>query len=135
MARDDPHGVITLACNGTIDQLLRRAVTQIEALGLDVYAVIDHSGDAAEAGIALPETKLVLFGSAKELTALVLAYPHIGIELPLKLLICQSDGGRVLISYLAPEDLAHRYGLTEDETDALRVVDTIARQTRNSGNG
>ena len=134
VATDDPHGVITLRGDGTIDQLLRRAVARIEALGLDVYAVIDHSGDAAEAGVALPETKLVLFGSAKELAELVLAHPHIAIELPLKLLICESDDGHVLISYHAPDDLAHRYGLTEEEADALRVVDAIAGQTRASAN-
>ena len=80
----------------------------------------------------MPETKLVLFGSPKDLTELMLAHPHIAIELPLKLLICESDDGHVVISYHAPDDLAHRYELTEDETDALRVVDAIARQTRSN---
>ena len=124
--------MVTLRGVGNIDQLLRRAVARIEALGFDVYAVIDHSGDAAEAGVTMPETKLVLFGSAKDLTALMLAHPHIGIELPLKLLLCESDDGHVLISYHAPSDLAHRYVLTEEEADALQVVDAIARQTRSN---
>ena len=130
MASDDPPGVITLRSDGNIDQLLRRAVTRIEALGLDVYAVIDHSGDAAEAGVTMPETKVVLFGSTEELTELMVAHPHFAIELPLKLLICESAEGHAVISYQSPGDLAHRYDLNEDETDTLRVLDAIARATR-----
>ena len=130
MASDDPDGVITLRGDGSIDQVLRRAVTRIDALGLDVYAVIDHSGDAAEAGVALPETKLVLIGSPRDLTELLHVHPRLAIELPLKLLIRESDDGDVYLSYYAPDYLAHRYELTEDEAGAVRVVDAIARQTR-----
>ena len=115
-----------------MDQLLRRAVTGIEALGLDVCAVIDHSGDAAEAGLTIPETKLVLIGSPKDLTELMLTHPRFAIELPLKLLISESNDGHVLISYHAPDHLARRYHLTEDETTALRLVEAIARHTRSS---
>jgi uncharacterized protein (DUF302 family) len=132
VASDDPPGVITVRSDGTIDQLLRRAVTRIEAHGLDVYAVIDHSGDAAEAGVTMPETKLVLFGGPGDLTELMLAHPHLAIELPLKLLICESPEGDVLVRHHAPDYLAHRYELNEGETDMLRVVDAIAREIRHS---
>jgi uncharacterized protein (DUF302 family) len=130
VASDDPHGVITLRGEGTIDQLLRRAVTRIEQLGLEVVAVIDHSGDAAEAGVTIPETKLVLVGSPKDLIELMVAHPRLAIELPLKVLIYEGDDGHVLVSYHAPDYLADRYELTEAETDALRLVDAIAGMTR-----
>lgn len=129
MASDDPRGLITLQGGGTTDRLLRRVVTRIEELGLEVLAVIDHSGDAAEAGVTIPETKLVLFGNPKGLAELMRAHPRLAIELPLKLLISENDDGDVLISYYAPDELARRYELTEDEADMLRVIDTIARQT------
>ncbi len=132
VASDDPHGVITLRGDGSIDQSSGAPSTRIEALGLDVHAVIDHSGDAAEAGLAIPETKLVLFGSPKGVTELMLAHPRLAIDLPLKLLIREGDDGDVLISYHAPDHLAHRYELTEDEADALRVVEAIARRTRSN---
>jgi uncharacterized protein (DUF302 family) len=122
----DPHGVITLRGAGTIDRFLRRAVARIEELGLEVLAVIDFSGDAADAGVTIPETKLVLFGNPKDLAELVRAHPRLAIELPLKLLICETDDGHVLVSYYAPDDLAHRYDLTEHEIDALRVSEAIA---------
>jgi uncharacterized protein (DUF302 family) len=131
VARDDPPGVTSLRGDGTIDQLLRRAVTRIEALGLEVYAVIDHSGGAAEAGVTMPDTKLVLFGTTPELTGLVRAHPQLAIELPLRLLIFENDEGAVLIGYHPPDDLARRYELTDYEAGALRVLEVVARQTQN----
>jgi uncharacterized protein (DUF302 family) len=130
VAREDPHGVITLHVDGSIDQLLRRAVRQIEAFGFDVSAVIDHSGDAAEAGLTIPETKLVLFGHPKVITELIVGHPGLALELPFKLLICEDDRGHASITYLAADDLGERYALTDEATDTLRVVDAIARRTR-----
>jgi uncharacterized protein (DUF302 family) len=126
VATDEPHGVVTLRGDGDVDRVLRRAVVQIEALGLEVFAVIDHSGDAAEAGLTMLDTKLVMFGSPEGGTGLMLAHPAIALDLPLKLLICESDDGHVSVSYNAPGYLAHRYGLTDDESNPLRLVEAIA---------
>jgi len=130
VATDDPPAFITLRSDWDIDQLLRRVVTRSEGRGLDVYAVIDVSGDAADAGFTMPETKLVLFASPAPVIELVVDQPGIAIELPLKLLIFESPEGHALISYLAPDSLAHRYELDEDETDILRVVETLARDAQ-----
>ena len=129
MVSHDPHGVVTLSGDGDVGRLLRRAVGRIEGLGLVVLAVIDHSGEAAEIGLTMPEAKLVIFGNPRRETELMRTHPDIALDLPLKLLICESDDGRLSVSYNAPEYLAHRYGLTDDEVDALRVVETIARAT------
>jgi uncharacterized protein (DUF302 family) len=127
-----PGTVITLRGEGNIHQLLRRAISRIEELGVDVLAVIDHSGDAADAGLTMPETKLVLVGNTKELTELMLAHPAMAIELPIKLLLRETQEGHVLISYHSPDHLADRYALTAEETDTLRIVDAIARQSRSN---
>ena len=132
MATDDPHGIVTLSGDADIDKLLRRAVTRIEELGLEVFAVIDHSGDAADVGLTMPEAKLVLFGSSKRGAELMLAHPSLALDLPLKLLIHEGDDGRGFVSYNEPSYLAQRYGLTDDEADGLRVVETIARTMRNT---
>ena len=131
---DDRHGVITLRVDDRLDQVLRRVVVGIEALALDVLAVIDHSGDAADAGVTMPETKLVLVGSPGPVIDLMVDHPPIAIELPLKLLIREGDDGQVFVSYHAPQSVARRWALTEHEANALRVVEAIARQARqNSG--
>ena len=97
-------------------------------IGLDVFEVIDHSGDAAEVGVTMPDTKLVLFGHPQAAAELMLIDPRTAIDLPLKLLICEGHGGDVFVSYTSPAYLAHRYRLTDDEAVPLRVVDTIAKQ-------
>ena len=127
MATEDLHGVVTLSGDGSVDQVLRRAVAEIESLGLDVVAVIDHSGDAHEVGVAMPETKLVLFGSPEVTTRLVLAHPVMALHLPLKVLIRERTDGHVCVSYEAPGHLARTHHLTNDEADGLQVVETVAR--------
>jgi uncharacterized protein (DUF302 family) len=127
MPTDGPSGVVTFRGDGSIEQLLRRAVTRIEALGLEVIAVIDHSGDAAESGVAVPESKLVIFGNPMAAARLLVSQSLVALDLPPKLLIHESADGHVFVSFNSPAYLARRYALTDDEAEALRVVEVIAR--------
>ena len=130
MAIGDPHGVVTLRCDEGIARLLRRAIRCIEAHGLVVVGVIDHSGDAAEVGFTMPETKLVLFEHPQAAGELMLIDRRTAIDLPLKLLIREGPGGDVIVSYNSPAYLTRRYRLTDGEAVPLRLVETIARETR-----
>jgi uncharacterized protein (DUF302 family) len=122
-----PRGIVTLASSVDVDQLLRRVVVQIEKLGLELFAVIDHSGDAEDAGLAMPDTKLVIFGNPKVGTPLILAHPLIALDLPLKLLLWETSDEEVFVGYNAPSYLAERHGLSAPEADSIRVVEAIAR--------
>jgi uncharacterized protein (DUF302 family) len=130
VATDDPHGLVTLGCDEGVDRLLRRAVASIEAHGLEVFEVIDHSGDAAEVGLTMPDTKLVLFAHPQTAAELMLIEPRAAIDLPFKLLICEGHAGDVFVSYNSPAFLMHRHRLTDGEAVPLRLVETIARETR-----
>ncbi len=110
-----------------IDQLLRKVVVHLERLGLQLFALIDHSGEAAEVGLAMPETKLVIFGSPKSGTPLMLEHPVLALDLPLKLLIRETADRRAFVSFQSPGDLAARYGLSAQEAAVLEVVEVIAR--------
>jgi uncharacterized protein (DUF302 family) len=123
----DARGVITRACPVGVDRLLRRIVVQVEALGLQVFAVIDHSGDAFEVGLDMPDTKLVLFGSPTAATPLIVAHPLLALDLPLKLLIWECDDHDVFVTYNDPGYLAERYRLSPAETNALRVIEAITQ--------
>jgi len=129
---DGTSDVVTVAADGDVEQLLRRAVAHVEEHGLEVFAVVDHSGEAEEAGLSMPTTKLVLFGSTPSATRLMLAHPDIALDLPLKLLISEDSDGQSVIRYQAPGRLAQRHGLTTDEADELRIVETIAIATRSN---
>jgi uncharacterized protein (DUF302 family) len=119
-------GITTLPCRQTVEQVLRRTVSEIEQRELTIFCVVDHSGEAAEVGLTMPETKLVIFGSPKGGTPLMVAHPELALDLPLKLLIWERSPGEVCISYNVPAFLAARHGLSADETGALGAVAVIA---------
>jgi uncharacterized protein (DUF302 family) len=123
----DALGVVTVACPAPVDETVQRVVALLEGLGIELFAVIDHSGEAREVGLSMPETKLLVFGNPKGGTPLMLAHPLVALDLPLKLLIWENGAGEVFASYNAPSYLADRYGLTPSETAAISVVETISQ--------
>jgi uncharacterized protein (DUF302 family) len=119
-------GIMTLPCGDDVDRVLRRSVAEIEARGLDISAVIDHNGDAADAGLDMPDSKLLVFGHANRRTPLMVAHPLLALDLPMKLLIWTQPDGSVFVSFNSAEFLAERHCLDANETDALRIVADIA---------
>jgi uncharacterized protein (DUF302 family) len=122
----DEAGIRTFPCGQAVEQVFRRVVAEIDQRQLTIFAVIDHSGEAEEVGLTMPNTKLVIFGSPRRATPLKVAHPEIALDLPMKLLVWERDDGQVFVTFNAPEYLAARYRLSADETDALRAVEAIA---------
>jgi uncharacterized protein (DUF302 family) len=123
---DGPPGVTTYPCPVSVDEALQRVSSLVDQRGLKLFAVIDHSGAAADAGSAMPNTKVVIFGSPKGGTPLMLAHPLIALDLPMKLLIWESDSGGVFVSFNTADFLAERYGLSPAEKERVAVVEVIA---------
>jgi uncharacterized protein (DUF302 family) len=94
------------------------------ARGLTVFAVIDHSGEARNVGRELRDTQVVIFGSPKAGTPVMVAAPQAGLDLPLKVLVW-ADDGQTRISYTTPSALAARYGFSEELADNLAGIDAI----------
>jgi uncharacterized protein (DUF302 family) len=116
----------------SVDRLLRRASARMEAHGLDVFEVIDHSGDAVELGIAIPAAKLVLVSNPPGTTELMLAKQRLAIDLPVELLIYEDGDGEMFVSCDSPANLANRHRLTCGQAGVFRLVETIALQTRSN---
>jgi uncharacterized protein (DUF302 family) len=74
----------------------------------------------------MPPTKLLIFGSPKAGTPLMLAAPSIAIDLPLKILVWQDAQGKVWLSYNSPEYLKDRHGLPADLLPNIAVVQMLA---------
>jgi uncharacterized protein (DUF302 family) len=96
----------------------------VEAKGMKVFAVIDHSGEAAQAGLKLRDTKVVIFGSPQAGTPVMVTAPLAALDLPLKVLVW-SDGEQTNVSYTAPQALAARYGLSEELGARLAGIDRL----------
>jgi uncharacterized protein (DUF302 family) len=99
----------------------------LAAKGVKLFATIDHSGEAAAIGESMPPTKVLIFGSPKGGTPLMLARPSVAIDLPLKLLVAQAGDGAVSISYNSPEYLRDRHNLPEELMANIAMIGTLAR--------
>jgi uncharacterized protein (DUF302 family) len=96
----------------------------VVAKGMKVFAVIDHSGEAAAHGLTLRDTKVVLFGSPEAGTPVMASAPLAALDLPLKVLIW-ADESITKVSYTAPAALAARYGLADDLARRLAGIDAL----------
>jgi uncharacterized protein (DUF302 family) len=86
-----------------------RLEAAVRAKGMTVFARIDHAAGAAEAGLTLRPTELLIFGNARAGTPLMQARQTIGIDLPLKALVWQDASGKTWLSYNDPPWVVSRH--------------------------
>lgn len=108
------NGLIQVASRYSVDETLGRLKAAFTEKGMQIFAVIDHSGEAAKAGLKMPPTKVIIFGSPKGGTPLMLAAPSLAIDLPLKALVAEDAAGKVSVTYNSPEYLQSRHGVPAD---------------------
>lgn len=121
MAAQAPEGVVTKESPRGVSATVERLVDIVEAKGMKVFVVVDHSGEAERVGLQLRDTKLVVFGSPKGGTPAMVAAPLVALDLPLKVLVWD-DGGATKVSYTSPPALAARYGLGDEQVAPLAGI-------------
>jgi uncharacterized protein (DUF302 family) len=109
-----------------VDETVEKLKQILTAKGVTLFAVVDHSGEAVKAGLQMPNTKLLIFGSPKAGTPVMLAAPSIAIDLPLKILIAEDETGKVWISYNSAQYLAERHGVPAELMKNLAVIEALA---------
>lgn len=107
------NGVLQTASPYSVDETVQRLEATLAQRGVQLFALVDHSGEAAKAGLNMPPTKLLIFGSPKAGTPIMLATPSAAIDLPLKALVAEDESGKVWISYNDPVYLQQRHGIPE----------------------
>ncbi len=108
------NGLVQVASRYSVDETVQRLESFLGQKGLQVFGVIDHSGEAAKVGLKMRPTKVVIFGSPKGGTPLMVAVPTLAIDLPLKALVAEDENGKVWVSWNSPEYLQQRHGVPED---------------------
>jgi uncharacterized protein (DUF302 family) len=116
------HGLIHAASRFTVAETLNKLLVLVEARGLKVFTVVDHSGEAEKAGLKMRPTQLVIFGSPKGGTPVMVAAPTIAIDLPLKMLVWEDADGKVWISYNSPEYLQQRHSVPAELVKNISAV-------------
>jgi uncharacterized protein (DUF302 family) len=117
------EGLMTIPSSFGPRETMDRLEAETKAKGMTVFARIDHAAGAAEVGLSLRPTELLIFGNAKAGTLLMQANQAIGIDLPLKALMFEDAAGKVWLSYNDPHWLAQRHGLG---AAASQTIDAMA---------
>ena len=125
MRSQAPDGVVTKTSGRPVPETLERLQIAVQEQGLMVFALVDHSGQAAKAGLAMPDTKLLIFGSPARGTPIMLAAPLAALDLPLRVLVWENPAGGSFVSYLDPAYLGERNHLTGDLTARIAGIHAI----------
>ena len=120
------NGIIDKASNHSVDETVEKLKGILEAKGVPVFALVDHSGEAAKVGMKMPPTKLLIFGNPKAGTPLMVAAPSSAIDLPLKILIWEDARGKVWVSYNSPAYLQERHGFPRELIQNIAMVEALA---------
>ena len=121
------EGVVDLRTDRSVDETVDRLQEILRSRAIELFALVDHSGEAAKAGLHMPPTKLLIFGNPKAGTPVMLAKPSAAIDLPLKILVWQDPEGQTWVSYNSPEYLQRRHGFPQELVQNLAAVEALAK--------
>jgi uncharacterized protein (DUF302 family) len=108
------NGLVQVASRYSFDETIKRLQAAFAEKGLQVFALIDHSGEAEKVGLKMRPTKVLIFGSPKGGTPPMVAAPSLAIDLPLKALVAEDAAGNVSVAYNDPQYLQERHGVPEE---------------------
>src|SRR5208283_3320312 len=120
------NGLMQVASRRTVEETVQRLESILAERGLQLFVLVDHSGEAAKVGLKMPPTKLLIFGSPKGGTPVMLAAPSSALDLPLKILVWQNAEGKVCISYNSPAYLQERHDIPANLMPNLAVIEVLA---------
>lgn len=121
------NGIQCLSTHHPVDEIVQRLVALLTEKNIKLFAVIDHSGEAATVGMLMPNTKLLLFGNPKAGTPVMLAAAGTALDLPLKILVSQEPDGTAMLSWNDPAWLQQRHNFPPELITNLAAVEGIAR--------
>lgn len=119
-------GIVDKLSNHSVEQTVEKLKNILQSKGVTLFAFIDHSGEAEKAGMKMLPTKLLIFGSPKAGTPLMLAAPSIALDLPLKILVWQDAEGKVWVTYNSPAYLQERHNLPSELLPNIAVIEALA---------
>jgi uncharacterized protein (DUF302 family) len=118
-------GIIDVPSNYSVDETVARLKAALEAKGVKLFALVDHSGEAEKAGLEMLPTKLLIFGNPKAGTPVMLAAPSSAIDLPLKVLVWEDAENKVWMSYNSAAYLRDRHEVPAELMGVLAAVEGL----------
>jgi uncharacterized protein (DUF302 family) len=119
-------GIVSKASAHAVEETVKTLETLLATKGVKLFAVVDHTAEAATVGLQMRPTKLLIFGNPRSGTPLMLAAPSSAIDLPLKILVWEDARGTAWISYNSPAYLQQRHGFPNELLANIAVVESLA---------
>jgi uncharacterized protein (DUF302 family) len=126
MNSDPGTGIVTIPSLQSVDRTIEKLEQILQAKGIKLFALIDHSAEAERADLQMRPTKLLIFGNPKAGTPLMIASPSIALDLPMKILVSEDADGKVWISYNDTAYLQARHGLPADLVPNIAILESLA---------
>ena len=120
------NGIVRIPAHQPVDQIVEKFEKLLQAKGVKLFVLVDHSGEAEKASMQMRPTKLLIFGNPKGGTPLMIAAPGVAIDLPLKILVWEDADGATHVSYNAPAYLQERHALPPELIRNIAVVEALA---------
>jgi len=125
MSAPETAGITSKPSKHSVDTTVERLKAILQNKGVTLFALIDHSGEAAKVGMQMPPTKLLIFGSPQTGTPLMQAAPSAAIDLPLKILVAEDPAGKTWVSYNSPAYLQHRHNFPQNLMQNISAVEAL----------
>jgi uncharacterized protein (DUF302 family) len=122
------RGIVDLPSPYSVPETVARLESILKERGVNIFARVDHSGEAEKAGLKMRPTQLLIFGSPKGGTPVMVAAPSVAIDLPLKALAWEDERGKVWLSYNTPEYLQQRHGFPADLVKNLAAASALLQK-------
>ncbi len=119
--------ITAISANGNVEETVKKLTTILDSKGLKVFSVIDHKKGAESASMELLPTTLVIFGNPAAGTKLMNCDQTIGIDLPMKMLVCEGKDGKTWIKYWKPSLLANKYNLDACQPILIKLDGAMAK--------
>jgi uncharacterized protein (DUF302 family) len=122
------NGMSHISSPHSVDDTVNRIQAFLQSKAVNIFALVDHSGEAAKVGLKMNPTKLLIFGNPKGGTPLMVAAPTIAIDLPLKALVWEDSGGKVWVSCNTPLYLKQRHQVPGDLIKNIEGIGTMLQK-------
>ena len=119
MTDTQTHDIVEHASPMPFDETLDHLVQAITARGMTIFARIDHAANARDADLSMPNTTVLIYGSAKAGTPIMLATPLAALDLPLRVLLRQREDGKVVVAFHPIASMLLQVGVPEEAAARL----------------
>jgi uncharacterized protein (DUF302 family) len=126
-ASDD--GIVRIKSAYSMPETIKRIKKDVADKGIMFFDEIDQSKLAADAGVTLRPSTLIVFGNPPLGTLFLTSNPSAGLDWPVRVLVYQDEKGDVWVNYTDFTWIAHRHGIMDRDEAFKKASEVIAAIT------